>query len=254
VAMSNSLSPEPRFDALQSSASDAPRLRSAWTRFVSIALHAVLLAVVLVAPLLRDEGLPEKVDQVQAFFAAPPEFAPPPAPPPPPQAATRAVPRARPEVPTPGFVAPVEVPTEIVPEKGLDLGTEGGVQGGVEGGVPGGVVGGVVGGLPEAPPPPPVRPVRVGADVREPRKVRAVAPVYPDLAVKARVQGQVVLECEIDVRGRVTEVRVLRGSPLLVDAAVEAVRQWVYTPTLLNGVPVAVLMEVTVTFNLTDER
>lgn len=252
--MSNSPSPEPRFDALQLGVTDARPLPRAWTRFVSIALHAALLVVVLVVPLLRDDGLPEKVDQVQAFFAAPPEFAPPP-PPPPPAAAARAVPRARAaEVPAPGFVAPVEVPTEIVPEEGLDLGAEGGVQGGVEGGVPGGVVGGVVGGLPEAAPPPPARPLRVGADVREPRKVRTVAPVYPDLAVKARIQGAVVLECQIDVRGRVVEVKVLRGNPLLIDPAVEAVRQWVYTPTLLNGVPVPVLMDVTVTFNLTDNR
>jgi protein TonB len=252
VAMSNSSSPEPRFAALRLSVPDSPPAPRAWPRFVSMALHAALLVLVLVVPLLRDEGLPEKVDQVQAFFAAPAEFAPPP-PPPPPRAVSRAVPRARAEVPAPGFVAPVEVPTEIVPEEGLDLG-EGGMPGGVEGGVPGGVVGGVVGGLPEAPPPPAVQPVRVGGGVREPRKVRSVAPVYPDLAVKARVQGRVILECQIDVRGRVVEVNVLRGNPLLLDAAVEAVRQWVYTPTLLNGVPVPVLMAVTVTFQLTDPR
>jgi periplasmic protein TonB len=253
VAMSNSPSPEPRFDALRLGVTDVPPPPRAWTRFVSIAVHAGLLVMVLVVPLLRDDSLPEKVDEVQAFFAAPPEFAPPPPPPPPPSAAVRAVPKAHVEPATPGFVAPVEVPTEIVPEEGLDLGTEGGMPGGVEGGVPGGVVGGVVGGLPEAaPPPPPVHPLKVGADVREPRKVRTVAPVYPDLAVKARVQGQVVLECQIDVRGRVAEVKALRGSPLLIDPAVEAVKQWVYTPTLLNGVPVPVLMDVTVTFSLTD--
>jgi protein TonB len=253
--MSNPSHPEPRFDALGLGATDAPPSPPrAWTRFVSIALHAVLLLAVLVVPLLRDDSLPEKADEVQAFFAAPPEFAPPPPPPPPPRAAARAVTQARLEPVTPGFVAPVEIPTEIVPEQGLDLGAEGGIPGGVEGGVPGGVVGGVVGGLPEAAPPPPVRLLRVGTDVREPRKVKTVPPVYPELAVKARVQGQVVLECQIDVRGRVAEVRALRGSPILVDAAIEAVRQWVYTPTLLNGVPVPVLMEVTVTFNLVDNR
>jgi periplasmic protein TonB len=87
------------------------------------------------------------------------------------------------------------VPTEIRPGEGLDLGgIEGGVAGGVEGGVPGGVVGGVVGGLPDAPPPPPVKPVRVGGDVREPRKVRDVAPVYPELAMKAHIEGIVIIE------------------------------------------------------------
>jgi protein TonB len=146
----------------------------------------------------------------------------------------------------------VAVPTEIVPEEGLDLGVDGGAPGGVEGGVPGGVVGGIVGGLPEAPPPPPARPVRAGIDVREPRRVKGVAPVYPTLAVESRVQGVVVLECRIDARGRVESVEVLRGNALLNDAAVEAVRQWVYTPTLVNGVPVPVLMTVTVTFQLTQ--
>jgi protein TonB len=81
-----------------------------------------------------------------------------------------------------------------------------------------------------------------------------VAPVYPDLAVKARVEGLVILEAQVDTRGRVVEVNVLRGNPLLTDAAVAAVRQWVYTPTLINGVPVPVVMAVTVTFRLTEAR
>jgi protein TonB len=251
--MSNSSIPEHRFGTLGLGAPESLPARRGWTGFASIVLHAALLLVVLVVPLLREDPLPEKAGEVQAFFAGPAPFEPP-RPPPPPRAASSGVPRARPDVPAPGFVAPVEVPTEIVPEDGLDLGADGGVVGGVEGGVPGGVVGGVVGGLPEAPPPPPVHPLRVGTDVREPRKVSAVAPVYPELAVKARVEGQVVLECGIDVRGRVVEVKVLNGSPLLTEAAVEAVRRWVYTPTLLNGVPVPVLMAVTVTFRLTEPR
>jgi protein TonB len=150
-----------------------------------------------------------------------------------------------------GFVAPIEVPTEIKPEEGLDLGgIEGGVAGGVEGGVPGGVVGGVVGGLPDAPPPPPVKAVRVGGDIREPRRVVYVPPVYPTLAVKAAVQGMVIIEATINERGRVTDATVLRSIPILDDSALEAVRQWVYTPTLLNGVPTPVIMVVTVRFTL----
>jgi protein TonB len=142
----------------------------------------------------------------------------------------------------------VEVPAEIKPEEGLDLGVEGGVAGGVEGGVPGGVVGGVVGGLPEAPPPP--QAVRVGGQIKEPKKIKDVAPVYPDIAKQARVQGVVILECTISPQGKVTDVKVLRGIPLLDAAAIEAVKQWVYTPTLLNGVPVPVIMTVTVNFRL----
>ena len=149
------------------------------------------------------------------------------------------------------FVAPVEVPQEIRPEEGLDLGVEGGVAGGVEGGVPGGVVGGVVGGLPDAPPPPPQSAaVRVGGQIKEPKKLKNVSPVYPDIAKQARVQGVVILECTISPQGKVSDVKVLRGIPLLDQSAIEAVKQWVYTPTLLNGVPVPVIMTVTVNFKL----
>jgi len=149
---------------------------------------------------------------------------------------------------SPKFTAPVEVPEQIKPEEGLDLGVEGGVTGGVEGGVPGGVVGGVVGGLPDAPAP--VQAVRVGGQIKEPKKLKHVAPNYPDIAKQARVQGVVILECTISPQGKVTDVKVLRGIPLLDAAAIEAVKQWVYTPTLLNGVPVPVIMTVTVNFRL----
>jgi protein TonB len=250
--MSNPSSAEPRFSTLQLSAPRPRPAPRAWTGVLSIALHATLLVAVLALPLLYDDRLPERTDQVQAFFAAPMELAPPP--PPPPPAVSHAATRPPRPAPTAGFVAPVEVPTEIVPEAGLDLGVEGGMPGGVEGGVPGGVVGGLVGGLPEPTPAPPVRPLRAGTDVREPRKVKDVAPVYPKLAVTSRIQGAVFLECQIDPRGRVVDVKVLGGNVILNDAAVEAVRQWVYTPTLLNGVPVPVLMTVTVTFRLTDAR
>jgi protein TonB len=177
---------------------------------------------------------------------------PPPPPPPPPPAPKSAVqPKVipKPVVQDPSrFVAPVEVPEQIKPEEGLDLGVEGGVPGGVEGGVPGGVVGGVVGGLPDAPPP--MQAVRVGGQIKEPKKLKNITPVYPDIAKQARVQGVVILECTISPQGKVTDVKVLRGIPLLDAAAIEAVKQWVYTPTLLNGVPVPVIMTVTVNFRL----
>ena len=82
--------------------------------------------------------------------------------------------------------------------------------------------------------------------------MKAVPPVYPDAAVVSRIEGVVVLECLISPQGRVAEVTVLRGVPLLEEAAVDAVRQWVYTPTLMDGVPVPVLMTVTVRFDLTN--
>jgi protein TonB len=223
--------------------------RDAFTSLASILLHAVALAAILVVPLLTDEPLPDQFGQVKAFFAEPLALAPPP--PPPPPAPSRAAVREPTKSVTPaGFVAPVEVPTEIVPEAVFDLGLEGGLPGGVEGGVPGGVVGGIVGGLPDAPPPPPSGPVRVGLEVKEPRKVKDVRPVYPSIAVEGRLEGVVVLECVVDLRGRVADVQVLKGLPLLDDAAIEAVRQWVYTPTLINGVPTSVIMTVRVTFRL----
>jgi len=94
----------------------------------------------------------------------------------------------------------------------------------------------------------PAGPLRPGGDLKAPRKLREVTPVYPELARQARVQGVVVLECVIDPSGHVAEVKVLQGHPLLESAAVNAVRQWLYTPTRLNGVPVAVLLTVTVRF------
>lgn len=247
--MSRSVSPEPAVPSLPLTGRAATPARGVVTGVASFLLHALALAAVLVVPLLTDEGLPDQAGQVKAFFASPIELAPPPPPPPPPSPAPAVV-RAVKPASTGGFVAPVEVPTEIVPEASLDLGFEGGVPGGVAGGVPGGVVGGIVAGLPEAPPPPPVAPVRVGGLIKEPRKIRDVPPVYPTLAAQGRVEGVVILECLLDRRGHVRDVKVLKGLPLLEEAAVEAVRQWAYTPTLVGGEPAEVILTVTVTFRL----
>jgi protein TonB len=93
-------------------------------------------------------------------------------------------------------------------------------------------------------------PVRVGGVIREPRKLRHVSPVYPEIARTARVQGLVVLECTLTPQGRVSDVRVVSGHPLLSPAAARAVEEWLFTPTLLNGVPVPVILTVTVKFEL----
>lgn len=104
----------------------------------------------------------------------------------------------------------------------------------------------------EPPPPAPVPdgPVRLHAGIRTPRKVTDVAPVYPVLAQRMRVDGVVILEATIDARGVVQAARVLRSVPLLDQAAVDAVRQWRFEPALLNNQPIAVLMTVTVRFTL----
>jgi periplasmic protein TonB len=225
--------------------------KQGYTLPVSIAIHIVVIIAVVVIPLMTAEALPEPTSVVKAFFVEPQAAPPPPPPPPPPAPKAQVQPRVA-STPQPvqenKFTAPIETPDEVKPDEGIDLGVEGGVPGGVEGGVPGGVVGGVVGGLPDAPPPPAA--VRVGGQIKEPKKLKNVAPVYPDIAKQARVQGVVILECTISPQGKVTDVKVLRGIPLLDAAAIEAVKQWVYSPTLLNGVPVPVIMTVTVNFRL----
>lgn len=227
-----------------------PQAGGAWAWPVTVLLHGALALAVVVVPLLGEQPLPGANTAVSAFFVAP-ALAPAPPPPPPPAARAAAVARVVPARATSAFTAPVEIPDTIVSESSLDAGFEGGVPGGVEGGVPGGVVGGVVGGIEAAPPPPP-QVVRVGGVIHEPRKIRDVPPSYPRIAMTARVQGVVILECMINTQGRVEGVKVLRGIPTLDDAAIEAVKQWVYTPTLLGGVPVGVVMTVTVNFVLRD--
>jgi TonB family protein len=116
-------------------------------------------------------------------------------------------------------------------------------------------------GAPPPPPPPPGGPqsrawnppdgaIRVGGGVRPPAKIRNVNPQYPPEALEAKVEGVVIIEARIERDGTVGDARVLRSIPLLDDAAVEAVRQWEFRPTWLNGEPVPVIMTVTVNFTL----
>jgi protein TonB len=155
----------------------------------------------------------------------------------------------------------VAPPSEILPEPAaVDLGGEEDWPGGVEGGVPGGIPGGIVGGLtttdvilpPPPPPPAPVNrtPVRVGGAVTTPALIQRVAPEYPNIAVNAKVQGVVILEAIVGRDGRVEEVKVLRSIPLLDAAAIAAVRQWRYSPLLLNGEPQRFVLTVTVSFSV----
>jgi periplasmic protein TonB len=92
--------------------------------------------------------------------------------------------------------------------------------------------------------------VRVGGDIKEPKKIKHVSPVYPEEAKAAGIQGIVILETIIGKDGSVTEAKILRGVQQLDRAALDAVMQWRYTPTLLNGEPVELVMTVTVTFTL----
>jgi protein TonB len=229
--------------------------RAAWPMVISTIAHAATVIAIVALPLLYvTDQLPE-VPVMMAFVAAPPP-PPPPPPPPAPRLASTSTPRA---VPASGaFAAPLEAPSQIEPEAGIDRGFEGGVPGGVEGGIPGGVLGGVVGGLPSEapappPPPPPARkPVRVGGQIQSPALVERTPPEYPEIAVKARIQGTVILEATVDEDGRVQDVRVLRSLPFLDQPAVDAVRRWRYSPLLLNGQAQPFILTVTVSFRIPD--
>jgi TonB family protein len=117
-------------------------------------------------------------------------------------------------------------------------------------------------GAPPPPPPPPPpsdapaasaagpAPVRVGGSIKTPTKIKDVRPVYPLDAQAARIQGVVILEAKIEADGRVGDARVMRSIPGLDEAALDAVRQWEFTPTEVDGIPVPVIMTVTVNFTL----
>ncbi|MEO8074927.1 MAG: TonB family protein [Acidobacteriota bacterium] len=92
--------------------------------------------------------------------------------------------------------------------------------------------------------------LRVGAVNKTPAKIKDVRPVYPPIAVEAKVQGVVIIELRIEPDGHVGDARVLRSIPLLDQAALDAVMQWEFTPTLLNGAPVPIMTVVTVNFTL----
>jgi periplasmic protein TonB len=246
--------PSVSFQSLVQSAEKPLRGRGGLTATVSLIVHTVLIATIIIVPVILDDFLPEPDRTVRAFFVSPTGIAPPPPPPPPPAAGARSVKRA-PAVPrpteAPRFVAPVEVPDEIIPEAGIDLGIEGGVPGGVEGGVAGGVVGGIVGGLPQEVKPEPEY-VRVGGNIKAPKLIHDARPEYPMLAQQARVQGFVILEARVGVDGAVKSARVIRSIPLLDEAALAAVQQWRYQPLLLNGTPMPFVLTVTVVFKISQ--
>lgn len=98
--------------------------------------------------------------------------------------------------------------------------------------------------------PPDTQRIRVGSNVQAANLVNRVQPVYPPLAMQARIQGTVKFSVVIGKDGHVTNVQLLSGHPLLVPSAVEAVKQWVYKPTLLNGQPVEVATQIDVPFTL----
>jgi protein TonB len=142
--------------------------------------------------------------------------------------------------------APVEAPSEILPETGAENGRDG-VDGGVIGGVPGGVVGSTA--LDAAPAGAESGgPLRVGGGVKPPRKIKDVKPVFPPGVLAEQMRGTVIIEATIGVDGKVHSVKILHSVAALDRAALDAVRQWEYEPSVMDGRPVAVVFTVVVNF------
>jgi protein TonB len=235
-----------------------------WTVGLSLLIQIAIIVVFVLVPLLVTETLPK--GQLMSFLAAPP---PPPPPPPPPAAAVpmKVVKMVR-EFEDGQLHAPKEIPKniqmikeeELPPPSSGGIGVPGGVPGGSAGGQMGGVIGGIVAATPGPPPPPPPPPpkvetpkrINVGGSVQAAMAISRPQPVYPQLARQARISGTVRLEAVIDETGKITDLKVVSGHPLLVQAALDAVKQWRYRPTVLNNTPVQVATTIDVNFTLSQ--
>jgi protein TonB len=230
------------------------------TTAVSFLLQMVVVTIVVLIPLMFTEALPLK--ELTTTLVAPP---PPPPPPPPPAAATAV--KAQPVAkinPTAELRTPTRIPQKIQTINDAQQGaanapptTVAGVTGGVPGGVAGGTVGGVLGGvlagtgshLPEQPK---VQRVRVSQGVTSGLLQHQVKPDYPPLAKQAHIQGPVVLKAVIGKDGKVQNLQIVSGHPMLSQSALRAVQQWRYKPYYLNGQPTEVETTITVNFSLSS--
>jgi protein TonB len=231
------------------------------TVILSFVVQILAIGVLVVLPLIYFQVLPSAT--LTSLITAPP---PPPPPPPPPAAAPPKVVKVIPRQMDAGkLLVPKAIPKEIKqinedeapPSAGV--GVAGGVPGGVAGGAVGGVLGGILGGIPSAAPPPPPPPkkeapkpsiVNVGGRVQAAKLIRNPQPVYPQIARQARISGTVELAAIIGEDGHIQSLNVVSGHPLLRQAALDAVKQWVYQPTLLNEQPVKVNTTIDVIFTL----
>ena len=240
------------------------RTKRPWAVVAAFGLQLTIVGILLVIPMLFVESLPIQA-YVHVLLAAPP----PPPPPPPPPVAVPVVKAAHAprQFDANVLLAPRVIPKEIAMIKDEEMpppASVSGVVGGVPGGIPGGVMGGVIGGIvgavaAPAPPPPPEKPapkkeapqqVRVSGAVQAGLLVRQIQPDYPLLARRAGVEGTVVLKAIIGKDGSVEQLTLISGQPLFVQAAMNAVKQWLYKPTYLNGEPVEVVTEIDVNFHL----
>jgi periplasmic protein TonB len=243
------------FDDLVISSAHPTKTHKWWTVTLSAVVQMCLVGVMILIPLLVTEALPKQM--MATWITAP---APPPPPPPPAPAVKIVKPVAR-LIQAGKLTAPTVIPKkvniikeeEMPPDVGA-VGVVGGVPGGMPGGSAGGVLGGIIGGTGGGPPPPPKaaapQRIRVGGQVQQASLVHQVLPQYPQIAKTAHISGTVILHAIIAKDGTVQELQYISGPPLLMRAAMDAVRQWRYKPTLLNGDPVEVDTTISVVFTL----
>ena len=236
------------------------RRRRTLATVLSLVLECSLLGVLLLVPLMYTETLPRQ--QLLSFLVAPP----PPPPPPPPaasEAAAKVVQRVESDIADGRLRTPGMIPQKvqmIQEEDAPPALSSAGVMGGVPGGIPGGQLGGVIGGIisststlsavPKLAIAAAPRRIRISQGVTKGLLIQKIEPPYPTIARAARIQGQVVLSAIISKTGEIENLVLVSGHPMLVPAAIEAVKQWRYRPFLLNGEPVEVETTITVTFQL----
>jgi protein TonB len=243
------------FEEMVVSSPNPKKTNKRWTVIVSMLFQVAFLSILILIPLIYTEALPKTM--MATMLTAPP---PPPPPPPPPAPAQIVHVKPQAHLMDAGkLVAPKVIPKDvkIIKEEAepdmSSVGMTGGVPGGVAGGSMGGVLGGVIGGMGGAPPPPKPKltgPVKVGGNVQAARILNRVQPVYPPLARQTRISGTVRLHAIISKDGSIQQLEVISGHPLLQQSALDAVRQWRYQPTLLNGEPVEVDTTIDVIFSL----
>jgi periplasmic protein TonB len=236
--------------------------RHALATTTSFIFNCLAVGLMLIMPLMFTDTLPKA--QLLTFLVAPPP--PPPPPPPAAEAVQRVVHQIQTDLLNTGQLrTPSRIPQRVQmiheEEAPPPLAATGGVVGGVPGGIPGGQLGGVIGGIvsatsslasvPKLQPVVPQR-VRISQGVTRGLLIHRVEPSYPPLARAARVQGDVVLTAVISPNGEIENLQLVSGHPMLVPAAISAVKQWRYKPYLLNGQPVEVETTITVIFSLSS--
>ncbi|HEX4068024.1 MAG TPA: TonB family protein [Acidobacteriaceae bacterium] len=236
------------FSQLIVSGKSAPSPRRSWSVLVSVALQALLIGTMILIPLIYTEALPKAM--LSTFIVAP---APPP-PPPPPMAAVKVKQVKLAQVIETNPVTPTVIPKKIEVEK--DQAAPDVASNTQDNGMPGGtgdVLGGIAGNGPVVPPPPkPQAPRRItlGGQVQAAKLINKVPPQYPEVARSAHVTGTVVLRAVVSKSGGIEQLQLVSGPPLLAKAAMDAVTQWRYRPTVLNGQPVEVDTTISVVFSL----